>query len=548
MTDRLLTYLGKTAVWTGLGFGTKVNYEKMLKGDTGLRRIDVDKEGELTRLETMMVKVVKAVTDGISTSSERTGIIFSTTKGNIADLTIEKPQEDSNIYLHKMAKRVCEAIGYAGEPIVISNACISGVVAVAVAQRLIRAGRYDDIIVVGGDEMTEFTTSGFMAFKSVSENPCKPYDAKRDGLSLGEAAGAVVVSKDKNKSEGIVVAGSSMSNDANHISGPSRTGEPLAEAIKRALEEAGVEADDISFVNAHGTATVYNDEMESKAINIAGLQDKPLNSLKPYIGHTLGASGLVEIAIAAEEMKRGMVIGTKGFETLGTPMPLNVSRENRQVTMRHCVKSASGFGGCNAAVVLSKEEEAKEQKPIALTEPEVIGKCTMKEGRLTVNGETTIEEVSTDFGLFAREVYHQQESNMKFFKMTNMCKMGYLAANYLLKDLTYEPYEVAIVMSNRSSSLDADLTHWRIYNRDGQTASPAAFVYTLPNIVMGEIAIKNGIKGETTFIVTDTKDDRQVRDYARLLLSEGKYKYVLTGWCELLEEEYELDIELLTSK
>lgn len=541
------TYLGKTAIWTGLGFGVVDNYEKMLKGVTGLQRIDIEGDGQHSRLERMMIRVIEEVKPGIDMTSERTAMLFSTTKGNIANLGIECPEEGSDVYLHKMASRVCKAVGFVRKPIVVSNACISGVVAVVLAQRLINAGRYDDIIVVGGDEMTEFTTSGFMAFKSVSEQPCRPYDAKRDGLSLGEAAGAVVVSNDRKKSQGIVVAGGSMSNDANHISGPSRTGEPLAEAIRQAMGEPGIANDDISFVNAHGTATVYNDEMESKAINLAGLQDKPLNSLKPYIGHTLGASGLVEIAIAAEELRHGMVIGTKGFETLGTPMPLNVSAENRSVTMKHCVKSASGFGGCNAAVVLSLEEYSKERAVPSMTDVKCLHRCTMKNGELSVDGELVVKS-EADFGTFARDVYHRQDANMKFFKMTDMCKMGYLASNYVLKDVDYNPYDIAIVMSNKSSSLDADLTHWRIQKRDNQPASPAAFVYTLPNIVMGEIAIKNGIKGETTFLVTDSKNDETAKDYARLLLSEGRYKYVLTGWCELLEGNYELDIELLTTK
>lgn len=557
-------YIGETCVITRLGDTTDGNYEKMLDGVSGLemtrmpevtdmelpmQRLDASGEDGLTRLETLMKRAIMKVigNTGIDAGSERTGIIISTTKGNIAHLGTDKPKKGDDVFMSVMADNVCRATHIESRPIIISNACISGVTAVIVAQRLIKASVYDDIIVVGGDEVTEFTTSGFLAFKSVSASPCKPYDAARDGLSLGEAVGAILVTNKRGLSKGVVISGGAITNDANHISGPSRTGEQLAHAINEALGEAKIKSDDVSFINAHGTATVYNDEMESKAINIADLKDKPVNSLKPYIGHTLGASGVAEIAIAAKELLGGTIIGTKGFGTIGTPMPVNVSAVNQKAEMRHCVKTASGFGGCNAAVVLSLDNysaEAEDCDTRAIKPARTVSSVTMKEGVLTVNGETTL--LPKDFHTFIREIYHQQEPNMKFFKMSDMCKMGYLGAGYLLKEVEYDPYEVAIVLGNRSASLDADLQHWRIMHRDNMPASPAAFVYTLPNIVMGEMAIKHGIKGETTFVVSDSPSETIIGQYAQLLLDTSRYKYVITGWCEKLEDEYELNIKLIT--
>lgn len=557
-------YIGETCVITRLGDTTESNYNEMLKGKSGLmathlpylvdtvlpiQTIDAQAENGLSRLESLMKRAIDSVIEksGINPHSARTGIIFSTTKGNIDHLTTDTPNTTSDVFLDVMAQNICKAVGIDSQPVIISNACISGVSAAIVAQRLIKASKYDNIIVAGGDEVTEFTTSGFLAFKSVSAHPCRPYDAERDGLSLGEAVSAIIVTNDEKLSSGIVISGGSMTNDANHISGPSRTGEPLAHAITEALKEANVEPADISFVNAHGTATVYNDEMESKAINIANLQDVPLNSLKPYIGHTLGASGVVEIAIAAKELLNGTIIGTMGFANTGTPISLNISSENRCVEMKHCVKTASGFGGCNAAVVLSLEKDSNSSSGEATFLPKpikAVSSVSMKEGRLTVNGNTTL--LPSDFNTFIREIYHQQEPNMKFFKMSDMCKMGYLGASYLLTGIDYNPYDIAIVLANRSASLDADLKHWRIMHKDGLPASPAAFVYTLPNIVMGEMAIRHGIKGETTFFVTNNPSDESIAQYAQLLLNESRYKYIITGWCELLEDKYELNIKLIT--
>ena len=181
--------------------------------------------------------------------------------------------------------------------------------------------------------------------------PCKPFDAERDGISLGEAAATVILSADQMPGA-LVLAGGSVSNDANHISGPSRTGEELWLAISRALSQAQIRSSDIDFISAHGTATRYNDEMEAKAIHLAGLENVPVNSLKGYYGHTLGAAGILESIVTMQSMKENILIPTLGFSKPGTEKPVNVVNKFERATLRKCLKTASGFGGCNAAVVI----------------------------------------------------------------------------------------------------------------------------------------------------------------------------------------------------
>jgi 3-oxoacyl-[acyl-carrier-protein] synthase-1 len=196
--------------------------------------------------------------------------------------------------------------------------------------------------------------SGFQSFQAISAQPCKPFDLNRDGINLGEGAATVILSSNQQKEGNIQLAGGSVSNDANHISGPSKTGEELFDAINSALKSAGVDPEAIGFISAHGTATIYNDEMEAKAINLAGMQHIPVNSLKGYYGHTLGASGLIEAIIAAHSLKHNTIIPTRGFNELGVTQPLNVAKELQQTPLTACLKTASGFGGCNAAIVLRK--------------------------------------------------------------------------------------------------------------------------------------------------------------------------------------------------
>jgi 3-oxoacyl-[acyl-carrier-protein] synthase-1 len=205
--------------------------------------------------------------------------------------------------------------------------------------------------------MTNFVVSGFQSFKAVSNEVCKPYDASRDGISLGEACGTVVLSNNKFSvhKPAILVKGGSSSNDANHISGPSRTGDGLVLAIEKTLKEAGMNASEIDYISGHGTATLYNDEMEAQAINEAHLQEVPMNSLKSYFGHTLGAAGIVESIIGIHSMRNDVLIGTYNYKEPGVTRPLNILKETKESKVTNCLKTAAGFGGCNAAVLFTKE-------------------------------------------------------------------------------------------------------------------------------------------------------------------------------------------------
>ena len=253
-----------------------------------------------------------------------------------------------------MADVIGSFFGFVNRPVVVSNACISGVLALSTAARMIDAGLYDHVVVAGGDLLSEFVISGFLSFQALSPEPCKPFDIARNGLSLGEGCGTIVLSSIFKKSTSITVSGSAITNDANHISGPSRTGEELALAIVRTLNEATLNPEEVNFVSAHGTATLYNDEMESKALGIVGLDPVPVNSFKGYWGHTLGAAGVIESVATIRSMESNLLFSSAGFDEPGVPVHLNVIKRNIRTPLQNCIKIASGFGGCNAAIVFRK--------------------------------------------------------------------------------------------------------------------------------------------------------------------------------------------------
>lgn len=515
------------------------------------------KSGALTRTELLLAAVIGSIVSqtGIDMSSADTFIVFSSTKGNVSLLDPSSSNQDERAYLWEMGERVASRFGASGRFCVISNACISGVSALVVARRLILSGKYRKIVVAGCDTLSRFIVSGFASFRSLSGGVCRPYDSSRDGLNLGEAAGAVLLS-DAFSEGAVVLSGGAISDDANHISGPSRTGDGLFFAMRNAMNEACVTPDDISFLNMHGTATVYNDEMESKAVGLAGLSSVPVQSLKPYFGHTLGASGVVETVMSAVQLRKGTVWGTKGYETPGTPMPLNVSSASRRVSMKHCVKAASGFGGCNAAVVLSLPEYSsgtagREEHPASESRPSasyrILRTVSLKDGRLARDGKTVFSSEATEFGEFARALYHEKgRADMKFFKMDSLCKLGYLAAGELLDGIEFEPEETAVVLSDSSSSMDSDLRHLETLSCCGEAAaSPSVFVYTLPNVVAGEICIRHKIKGENTFFISREYEPDKLREYASMVLSRNGVRYCIVGWCEYLKGAYDAVFELL---
>jgi len=375
-----------TNIHSPLGFSTEENFQRIISGEKGVKghraekfggveawaslisdqqmeslEVDHAKMSELTKFEQLVTSSIKSALkdSNIDPASATTLFIISTTKGNIALLedADESKTKAESLELFTSAKKVQQYFLNPNEPLVVSNACISGLAALIVAQRLLSSGQYKNAIVVGADTIGSFVFSGFQSFLALSPGFCKPFSSDRDGINLGEAAATMVLSVLKNPSfqdDQIKIGSGAMSNDANHISGPSRTGEELGMAINRTLTSNNLKSNDIDFISAHGTATPYNDEMEAKAINFAGLQDVPLNSLKGYFGHTLGAAGLLESIISIESMKKGLLISTAGFSEAGLMPKVNVCTENTEKNISNCLKMASGFGGCNATLIFSK--------------------------------------------------------------------------------------------------------------------------------------------------------------------------------------------------
>jgi 3-oxoacyl-[acyl-carrier-protein] synthase I len=339
-----------------ISLSAKPFYASLLKDQDGL--LGTEDNDNLSRFEQLTIASIK---DALQASSidirdKKTVIVISSTKGNISLMEGKKIDAalEKRISLPESARLIADHFGSPNTPIIVSNACISGLVAILTGMRLLQSGEYENAIVVGCDIITKFILSGFQSLMAISPEPCKPYDASRDGISLGEAAGTVVLATQKNHPDDIKITGGSISNDANHISGPSRTGEELALVIRKALSQAQIKRDEIGFISAHGTATLFNDEMEAKAISISQLESTPVNSLKGNFGHTLGAAGLIESIATIHSLKENIILPTKNYKDSGVSKPINICSTLQHCNLMNALKTASGFGGCNAAIVFSK--------------------------------------------------------------------------------------------------------------------------------------------------------------------------------------------------
>ena len=497
---------------------------------------------------------------GINISSTRTVFILSSTKGSIEKLG---QTDDDKLYLGNIAQRIATRLGIQLSPIVVCNACISGLAAMILASRLLVSKKYDYAVVCGADCPGRFIISGFQSLNAMSAFSCQPFDIERQGLNLGEAAATVVLGREittKSVNNGCrkqvwQIGHGYIKNDAYHISSPSKTAEGLYEALLETMN--GIDKRNIAFINAHGTATLFNDQMEAIAIHRAELQDIPVNALKGYVGHTLGAAGIMETILCMKAVDDHTVLGTRGYEEVGVSGRIQLSSKHHSTIKTSFIKQLSGFGGCNATLYAQyvgvKPQEFSDSKTNGGGSAN-ISYSVKKKHRVHI----TPQGVWLDGKVFAIDKEGKQSSLLtalykqiignypKYYKMDGLCRLGFVASELLLKaerdegSFTEDTNKTrAIVFFNRSSSIASDKKYLAsIVEKDNYFPSPSVFVYTLPNIVTGEIAIRNGYHGETSFYILPHKNEFLMQDIIETTFMDEQTTSVLTGWLDYEDSEH----------
>ena len=294
----------------------------------------------------------------------RRGFVLSTTKANIEalDNLVRRQTVSANAQRHIqpafLAADLAAHFDCRGPAQCVSAACVSGLLALQQGAAFIRRGLAEVVFVAGVDLISHFVLSGFNTLKSLDPNGCRPFDKARIGLSLGEGAGAIILAKREQLAvPRICIPACASSNDANHLTGPSRDGSGLALAIHRALAMAGNLPNQIDYINAHGTGTPYNDAMESLALrSVFGDRVPPFNSSKGVFGHTLGAAGILETILCAASLQTNLLPGTPRLLERDPQAPESLLAEPRAAAkLQRVLKVNCGFGGTNAALILERE-------------------------------------------------------------------------------------------------------------------------------------------------------------------------------------------------
>jgi len=301
--------------------------------------------------ENRVLELVKRTLSDFDGVPEDTFIIWTGVKENVENIEkkVEGPASSNPCNCRKWISEFLEIRDCGME---INAACASSTIGIAYGAYLISSGQRRNVLVCAADIVSRFVFTGFAALRALSPTVCRPFDKNRDGLVLGDGAAAVLLTADSGP---VRIAGWGISNDANHITGPSRDGSGLADAISQAMNMEKTSASSVGAFCAHGTGTVYNDAMELLAYKkIFGERKMPLFSIKGAIGHTLGAAGAIETAICAELFSRKSIPPTCGLLEPDEKAEGMVSAEAQDFDGDYILKCNSGFGGVNAALVLGR--------------------------------------------------------------------------------------------------------------------------------------------------------------------------------------------------
>ena len=309
------------------------------------------------------------------TSGENLPLVLGTTSGGMALAetylrhAIRSPQSQRqqatrvmNYQAQRQALDVCDAFGFSGPITVISNACASGANAIGHAWELLRAGHAEQALTGGHDALCQITFAGFDSLQALSPTPCRPFDARRDGLSLGEGAAILVLETlDHARRRGAEILGEIISyaaaTDTYHLTQPHPQGDAAFTTMTAACACADITPEQVDYINAHGTATLHNDSTEAAAINRwagARAATLPVSSTKASIGHLLGAAGAVESLVCLMALREQWLPPEIALSATDPACGFPIVSRPTDARVNIALSNSFGFGGANATLIFRR--------------------------------------------------------------------------------------------------------------------------------------------------------------------------------------------------
>ncbi len=528
---------------TAYGWGVKATWDGLMAGQTAITSSpifnrpqpipqklaiipDLHVPSESTRARAMLTQLLLPLAGKLD---PQTPLILATTVGEVEwierSVLENKPELIENASPHLLLKYLKHLLGLEGPAMVLSSACTSSTAAIARAARMVEHGSASSVLVIACDAISEFVYSGFSTLLSLCDIPARPFDADRCGLSLGEAsAWALVTRADSKLADGNSpsILGWSSTSDAVHMTAPDRAAGGLSRAIANACKMAEIPSDQIDFIAAHGTATIYNDAMELRAFALALRAPVPVFSIKGGTGHTLAAAGLVQILITQQAMRSCTVPPTVGLsapdpDALGWATTTSVHLKHQPIAL----STNSGFGGVNTSLLLGWRDEPK--RIIARSTCPAASICAVawfsreNFGFIGCDGICEIEPAIAPS--FAKEMNAMAGVNFKYFaRMTDDARSLLITTRLAMNGAGWEksnPQHVGVLGMGYAGVLRADYDYFQDYADQGRSLGRAnLFVYTLPTSALSDVAIALSLTGPTLHIHADSSPSNALIQHA----------------------------------
>ena len=323
---------------------------------------------ELDRTERILFEVIERALQRSQLSPaeiRQTGLFIGSSSYDLRDSEIDYNQklvagDPSAVPMpftgyNRLGESICRRFGIDSEPFNINSACTSSANAMLLAHNMLQQGHYEHALVVGIELYNETTINGFAGLQLIAEQRIAPFDKNRDGIILGESCSAVVISNAKKSTTSLMLCGGGSCFDPYSITTSNPDGSTIAQTLENALRDTGTDKSEVLAIKTHGTATYMNDISESKGI-VAAFPDEipPITAIKPYVGHTLGACGTLELILFAEALEQGYVPKTPNFETPDPELPLTPLNEDLDARDGVYLLNYFGFGGSNTVLIVEK--------------------------------------------------------------------------------------------------------------------------------------------------------------------------------------------------
>jgi 3-oxoacyl-[acyl-carrier-protein] synthase II len=436
---------------------------------------------------------------------------------------------------------------------ILSSACSSGANAIVVGASWLLARDVDIVVAGGADALCRLTLSGFNALGAIDPEPCRPFNRRRRGTSLGEGAGFLVLERAeeaRKRATGVrpvaELAGWSLGAEAHHITNPAPDGLLVASLIERALSRAGLRPCDIDYVNAHGTGTPLNDAMEATAIAraLGGEAARvPVSSSKGQIGHTLGGAGAIEAAITALVVSRRILVPTAGLDEPDPALPLvHVPHVGREVpSVRAALSNAFGFGGMDTVLAFTNpDRDSRPRTPTQPLRPVITGAAVFG-----VCGLLGWEPCALLPGqAFALDTDVDPDVHLDVARARRLDRAGRLAAVAVQHALTDRCHdndlangdarrETGVILGSAYGNVDdsAAFMH-RIFERGARAATPAEFPNLVPSSPAGHVSIYLGLRGPTFTVADLATSGESAFVQATQLIVAGEAARIVAGAVE----------------